>query len=192
MKLKKKKKLATELTEKELIVCHARIQNPTWAKARCYRVGYPFGKRESSYKLSSDFFKRDRVKKYINNFIKKMTHKVEVDVQYVLRNLMKIIEFNPQCMINPDGSPIALHDMDPEDAKIVQSMKLWMIDKQKENGEIESFPVVSEYKIPGIDKALDMLGKYLKMWSDKTDLNVVVEDRRFYIDFHDFNKKDEN
>ncbi len=190
---KTKKKAPRRLTPRELLVCHARIQNPTWDNSRCYRVGNTTCNRNSSYTMAHEFFKKPLIKKYIDNFRKRMIQKVEVDQQYVLKALMRIIEFNPQCLLDSEGIPLTLDELDPEDAKAIEAISEFETIYIHGPGDIK-IPkrVISKFRTGKYTTAVDLLGKYLNMWSDKSDLNVIVKDRKFVLEFHDYKRKNDD
>ena len=186
-KAKPKKKV---ISDKELIVVLAYIKNRTWSKARCYRLGFPDCERMSAYPLATKLFQRPHVKKYIDNFRAKMIREVELDVQFVLKNLMRIVGFNPQCLLDENKLPLSLKDLEPEDAKVFQSIKFDYITTKDSDGKENLTAVIDSYKIPNQTQALDLLGKYLKIWSDKSDFNIKVNDRKFEIEFYDHDRRE--
>lgn len=182
---KRKPQKPRKLFAYELAVCHARIKNPTWPNYRCYRAGYPNCNINSSYSLAHEFFKKPHISKYIDEFTEKMIREVEIDVQYILRSLMNIREFNPQCLVDDDGNPVPLEKLDPEDAKILESIKFDYLKYKDDEGKEKFKATISRFKTPSQTAALDLLGKYLKMWSDKAEL-ILPDDlpnRKFEITF---------
>ena len=100
-----------KLSEKEMIIIHARIKNPSWSKAKCYQQGYPKSNLNSAYSSSTQFFKKPHIVEFMETRRKEIEEKIDIDAQYVLKRLMRIIEFNPQCMVDKDGLPLPLHKL---------------------------------------------------------------------------------
>ena len=181
-----KQKKEKKLSPRELIICHARIQNPTWPKYRCYLQAYPKCKIKSAYTSSTILFDRPHVAKYIDEFKQKMIEKIEVDQQYVLKGLMRIVEFNPQCLLDKDGNPLPLHELDPEDAKVIESVSEFEFVKIREDGKPDKIiPYIKKYKTGNNVAAYELFGKYLKMWIEKKEIILPddLPDRIFNINF---------
>ena len=187
------KKKTKKPSPRELKICLARIKNPTWYKYRCYMVGYPKIKIESAYSASTVFFDKPHIVEYIDSFHKRMIEKVEVTEQYVLRGLMKIVEFDPSCMLDKDGFAKALHELDPEDRKVIEAVSEFQLVKVRDkDGNERVVPYIAKFKTGSKVPAFELLGKYLKMFTDKTEIDFPeIENRKFNLNFNNYNASDD-
>lgn len=183
-----------KLSEKEMIIIHARIKNPSWSKAKCYQQGYPKSNLNSAYSSSTQFFKKLHIVEFMETRRKEIEEKIDIDAQYVLKQLMKIIEFNPQCMVDKDGIPIPLHKLDPDDAKIIESIgRFKLVDIKDKTGEAIPTLIISKYNTGNKISALELIGKYLKMFTDRKSIEFdskSMPDRIFDINFVGPKEKD--
>jgi len=180
---KKKPPKKKKLTQVEMMICMAKLENPTWSKARCYRVGHPKCKKSSSYSSAVVFFNKKHIAEYMDKNLKKIEEKSRLSIEYVLLELQKRVEFNPQCFLDKDGNMLPLKDLDPEDAKLIESVGKFAYVKTVENGEAKVTPYIAKYKTGKALDALKMIGAYFGMWKDDdepppTDNPI---DRRFEV-----------
>lgn len=182
----KAKKKPPKMTEADFIICHAQLKNPGWSMARCYRVGHTRVKETTAWNKGHLFFKRPHIKKYMDDFRKKMINDTEITIEYVLSGIARTLDFNAQNLLDKNGQPKPLKDIDPEDVKVMEGIKLRYMETgtdSKGNPIYETF--IDKYKKSKHSTMYDLLGKYLKMWSDGANLNLNVKNRKFELVFTD-------
>ena len=120
-------------------------QNGTQA---AIRAGYsPKTAQEQSSRLLS----KDMISEKINDMLRKVEDKAIVDASYVLKGLKRVHE---RCL-KPE--PVMEFDRDSRD----------MIQKTDSSGNL-----VYEFDSAGANRSLELLGKHLKLFTDKTELSA--------------------
>jgi len=112
------------------------------------RAGYS---KRSSRQIAARLLTKDNVKASLANNFKKVEEKAIVDATYVLTGLKRVHE---RCL-KPE--PVMEFDRDSRD----------MVQKTDSSGNL-----VYEFDSAGANRSLELLGKHLKLFTDKTELSA--------------------
>ena len=95
---------------------------------------------------------------------KRLEIKTEITQERVLKEYAKLAFFDPRKLLNADGSPKPINELDDDTAAAIAGLD---IEEANENRG-----VVRKYKIADKKGALDSVARHLGMFNDKLNLNV--------------------
>jgi len=148
------------LTNKELIFCKTYLVDLN-ARNAVQEAGYsctaPSGNDRRS-DVASKLLKKPHIKAYIKRALESRMKKIDIDSDYVLRELKDIRELDVADIMEPDGTTIKnVHDWP----------KTWRINISALDateiiaGNIKS--IIKKLKIPDKLKTLELIGKHIKV-----------------------------
>lgn len=151
------------------------------------RAGY---KAKSAAQIACELMKKPAVKEAIDMAMAERAGRTGVNVDRVIRELARIAFVKPTDVINPDSATIKA-DAEDDDLAAVASVKV-----KEVTGDFDS--IEREVKLYDKNKALELLGKHLGMFSDKLQITgampvQIVDDipRTNAIGFQDQNGDNE-
>lgn len=137
------------------------------------RAGYS---THSAYAQGSKLLKHRKVSAYIDRRMAVLSKRTGVTQERIMRELARIAFIDPTELINM--SEAELHDdTSADDRAVIQSVKVKVI--PTEDGNITE----REIRLADKVKALELLGKRFKMWTDKveaevdTEITIVMDDQ---------------
>lgn len=151
-----KEKKADEFTDKQRLFCEEYLIDLNATQA-AIRAGYS---RETAYSIGSENLKKPEIRTRISEMMERRSEKLLIDQEFVIQNL---IEVSQRCM---QAKPVMVFDY----------VEKTMVHKGKEDGE-----AIYEFDSLGATKSLELLGKHLKMFTDKLqtdgkqDININVK-----------------
>lgn len=136
------------LPPKEHNFCHYLLADPAMDPANAFLKIKPELKQKSAYVAAMRILKKDEVREYIGKLLEERQKRLEMDEDWVLARLRDV---HDRCMQNTPvyGAGSAILD---------------------ENGEEtgEYAPIYYKFDAAGATKALELIGKHMKMFSDKS------------------------
>jgi|SRR5882724_6265468 len=139
--------------ERRFVAEYITDQNATQAAIRC---GYS---KKTADVQGPRLLGKVRVRAAVDALLAKITEKAEITAEDILRSLAKIAFLDFRKAFNDDGTLKSVRDMPPEVAEAISS-----IETDDAHGEIKKI------KFWDKTKALEMLGRHLEMFTDKTKL----------------------
>ncbi len=121
------------------------------AKQAAIRSGYS---PKSAETIGFRLLEKPHIRAAIDARLKKITDKIDLSSEYVLKNLMEVTE---RCM---QRAPVMVRS----GRHMVQKKE----ERLDENGELKTYEVW-EFDSAGATKALELLGKHLGMFKDKVE-----------------------
>lgn len=112
---------------------------------------------KSAYTTGPHDLKKPRVQKYYQKRIAEITAKSDDKIAFVLERLQEIASSNMLDYVNSDGSLKKL-DKKTVNGRLIQSVK------QTQYG--------TQITLQSAEKALELMGRYIGMWSDKLDVTT--------------------
>ncbi|MGA8530915.1 MAG: terminase small subunit [Acidobacteriaceae bacterium] len=101
----------------------------------------------------------------------RMAGKLEITAERVLGEIARLAFFDPRKLFNADGSPKRIGEFDDDTAAAVAGLEVY--EEFEGRGENrERVGTVKKIKIADKGANLERLGRHLKLFTDKTDLNV--------------------
>lgn len=144
--------------------CHFLVSDPQMNETEAYLKINPEIERKSACQQAGRYLAKPEVREYLGKLLEERQKRLQMDEDWVVGRLRDI---HDRCM-----------QAEPVYSQIIM--------KDTETGEaIEPEPIYYKFDAAGATKALELIGKHMKMFSDKTDAgttNVQVNIRLGYDD----------
>lgn len=137
-------------------------------QAEAYRRAYPKSKgwRDATvWKRSSELMRNGEVLGRVSELTRQAAASNEITVERVLRELARLAFFDIRKLVNRDGAPRPLHELDDDTAAALAGLEVCRVGNAV-LGEGE----VLKFKIADKNSALEKLAKYLQMFTAKVDV----------------------
>lgn len=92
---------------------------------------------------------------------------IEISATRVLQEIAKLAFFDPRKLLNSDGSPKPIQELDDETAMAVAGIDI----VTKGNDDL-GYADILKIKLADKSKNLELLGRHLKLFTDKVELDV--------------------
>lgn len=139
------------------------------SQAEAYRKAYPASakwKEESVWQRASKLAADVKVQSRVQELLQKAAAANEVTVERVIREIARIGFFDIRKLVNSDGTPKPLHELDDDTAAAIAGLEVARVGNDQVGvGEVLKF------KIADKNSALEKLGKHLKIFTDKMELS---------------------
>lgn len=154
------------LTPRQNAFCAEYLKDLNATKA-AIRAGYSAAAAEA---IGSRLLSYAKVRRVVDAAIERRAARVEVKVDDVLRELIAMANVDIRQAFRPDGSMLSLHEMPADVARMIQSVETSELFGYApgEEGKVQ-IGHVRKVKFWSKEKALELLGKHLKMYTDKVE-----------------------
>jgi len=115
---------------------------------------------------ASRLLRNVNIQEAIQKYMNKLTEEAEIEVVDVLDGLKRLAFLDIRKLYNDDGSAKKIHELDDDIALALAGIDVNEISTGDATIEI----IGKKYKLSDRTKALELLGKYLKMFTDKIDI----------------------
>lgn len=123
--------------------------------------------------------KKANIQAELERLTEKTLGKLEITREKVLQEIAKLAYFDPRKLFESDGSPKQLHELDDETAMAVAGFEF--IELFEGTGdEKHAYGLLKKYKLADKGQNLERLGRHLKLFTDKTE--VEIHDKRVVAD----------
>lgn len=147
-----------ELTEKQKIFVSEYVKD--FNGTRAYKAAYPDCNEESARRQGSRLLTNVDVQKAINEKANKHLDKIDIDAEYIIRNIVEITE---RCMKH---EPVM--EYDPKNREYIQKT----VELFDEDGDPAGKAGVYQFNARDGLKGLELLGKYKNIFKENLDVNV--------------------
>lgn len=155
------------LTEKEEWLCREFVSDAGENQTRAYMRVYPGCTYDSARTMAARMFADARISQRIDELRAERTKRLEITADRVLMELAKLAFYDPRGFFDGDGRIKPINEIDPDQAAVIGGIETM----HKVIGEeSDGITVLTKIKLPDKKGALELLGKNLKMWTDKTEL----------------------
>lgn len=156
--------MAKGLTKKqEIFVAHYLVDfNATKA---AISAGYSPKSAESQ---GAQLLQNPKVAEQISKKVEKKLTKLDISMERVLTELARIAYFDPRKLFNSDGSPKQINELDDDTAAAVAGLDFAEL-FDGTGDQKHAYGLMKKYKTVDKKGALELLGKYLKLWTDKVE-----------------------
>lgn len=127
------------------------------------RAGYS---KKTASEQAFDLLRKPQIAAAIEESRQKHIAKLDLSAERVLTELAGLAFFDVRKLVNPDGSPKSITDLDDETARAIQGIELQTV-KDGEN----DFALVRKYKIADKNAALEKLMKHLGLFEKDNNQN---------------------
>ncbi len=139
------------------------------SQAEAYRKAYPKSEKwkdETVWKRASELAANGEVLGRVQELLQKAAAANEVTVERVIREIARIGFFDIRKLVNSDGTPKPLHELDDDTAAAIAGLEVARV-----GNDLVGVGEVLKFKIADKNSALEKLGKHLKIFTDKMELS---------------------
>ena len=131
------------------------------------RAGYS---EKTAGVIGQENLNKPYIKEAIQEAMDKRANKVEITADRVLEEIARLAFFDPRKFFNPDGSPIPIQDLDDNTAMALAGMDV--MEEFEGSGSDRVFVgYTKKFKLTDKRASLELLGKHLKLFTDKTEIS---------------------
>lgn len=153
--------LFAALLAKQRAFCVAYLANGFNATAAAKEAGYSARTAESQ---GSRLLRNAKVAAYLASKTKKAFADREITAKRVLDEIAKLAFFDPRRLYNPYGSLLPVHELEPEVAAAIAG-----VDVRELFADGDRIGELKKVKFADKVKALELLGRYLKLFVDRVE-----------------------
>jgi phage terminase small subunit len=136
------------------------------ATSAAIKAGYS---EKSAMAQGSQQLMKPKVREEICKKTGKVFTKLEISAERVLEEIAKLAFFDPRKLFESDGSPKQLHELDDETAMAVAGFEF--VELFEGTGDQKhAYGLLKKYKLTDKRASLELLGKYLKLFTDRTEI----------------------
>lgn len=146
-----------ELTEKQKMFCKEYLIDLNATQA-AIRAGYS---ERSAKEIGCENLTKPNIQLYIQQLMDKRSNRLEITADKVLQEIAKLAFGNVKNLYDESGKLKKIEDIEEEVAATIQEVY---------HEEIGDAVVKRKYKTADKKASLELLGKYLKLFSDKIEL----------------------
>jgi len=155
--------VAKKLTPKQKAFCEEYIIDFNGTQS-AIRAGYS---KKTANEIASQNLTKLNIQEYTQELIAKRSERTEITADRVLAEIAKLAFFNMADVINADGNTKPLQDWSRDELAALQEITESKIES-KEDAVITTLKT----KISDKKASLELLGRHLKLFTDKVDLNA--------------------
>jgi phage terminase small subunit len=133
------------------------------------RAGYS---KNTAAQQGARLYKNVNIRKYIDKLLKKQSIRTGNKADKVLNEIAKLAYGNVQDFYDGKGNLKPIQDLKREQAACITEIKT--VEKFDKDGKLTTY---TTYKISDKGVNLERLGRNLKLFTDKIDLNLSLEDK---------------
>lgn len=159
------KKSAGDLSIKERIFVREYLKDENGTRS-VIAAGWAAG---SAAVTASKLLKKPKIRAAIAKVSARVMDDLDVSVAQIVAELKKVGFFDPRKLFESDGSPKQILDLDDNTASVIAGLEVNELFDG--NGEQKhAYGLVKKIKLADKLKALELLGRYRKMFTDKTEV----------------------
>ena len=154
-----------DFSEREIKFIHFYCSNSNHGENAAIDAGYA---PKNAKTQASRMLATPRIKAEIDRVMGKAMAKLEITVERVLNEVARLGFADIRKCFNVDGTLKPLHELDDDTAAALVGMEVIEIE---DNGSVRV--VAKKFKFADKKGSLELLGKHLKMWTDKIEVSDV-------------------
>ncbi len=116
------------------------------------RAGYS---KKTAGQIGDENLKKPEIRAAIDAGLAKLSGKIEITAERVLRERARLAFFDPRKLFDGDGRPIPIHLLDDDTAAVINGVDVLQV-----GGEENGIAVVKKYRLAGKDASLAALEKH--------------------------------
>ena len=156
------------LTEKEERMCREFLANGE-IQCRAFMRVYPGHSYDMARTESSKVFAKPHIKRRLRELRDERNKRLEITADKVLSELAKLAFFDPRDFFDADGRLKPIDELDPDHAAVIAGIETM----HKITGEDkDGVTVLTKIKLPDKGANLERLGRNLKLFTDKKELEL--------------------
>jgi hypothetical protein len=167
------KTAAKTITEKNRQVIDAYLKDPDKIKYNAYILFHPNAPKNQAIARFNELLNKPTVQAYMKEQLTKVSDRVLVSPEKILREWANRAFFNPTAMFNSEYKLLRPQEMSKEQQRLLIGVDIWKAyELEQSGGSFEQ--VLSElakrFKVAHQEKALENLTRINGMYQDKVDL----------------------
>jgi phage terminase small subunit len=163
MPTRKQAAVTGDFSVKEILFIHHFCSNGGNGQDAAIAAGYA---PKAAKCQASRMLANDRIKAEVDRVMGKAMAKLEITVERVLNEVARLGFADIRKCFNVDGTLKPLHELDDDTAAALVGMEVIEIE---DNGSVRV--VAKKFKFADKKGSLELLGKHLKMWTDKIEVS---------------------
>lgn len=132
------------------------------------RAGYS---PKTAYSQGHDLLKKPEIASAIQAGMDKRANKLEISAERVLQEIAKMAFVDARKFFNTDGSLKPATELDDDTAAALQGFDVEKLYQHFAKGAAQETGTVSKIKIADKTKSLELLGRHLKLFTDKVEVS---------------------
>lgn len=136
------------------------------ASAAYKRAGY-IAKGNAAEVNAARMLRNAQVQAEIQVAMNERAQRNDITADRVLKEIARLAFFDPRRLLNGDGTPKSIHELDDDTAAAVAG-----IDIVTKGNEDLGYADVMKIKLADKSKNLELLGRHLKLFTDKIEVDV--------------------
>jgi phage terminase small subunit len=157
------------LTEKEEHLCREFICDFAENQVRAYMHVYGTENYDSARTKSSQVFAKVNIKRRIAELRAERNKRLEVSADRVLSEIAKLAFYDPRCFFDSDGRLKPIDEIEPDHAAVIAGIEtMHKVIGDDKDGVV----VLTKIKLPDKGANLERLGRNLKLFTDKKELEL--------------------
>jgi len=137
-------------------------------KQSAIRAGYSEKTAESQ---ASSLLRNPKVRAAVQAGMDKRAKKLEISADRVLQEIAKMAFVDERKFFNDDGSIKNVTELDDDTAAALQGFEVEKLYQHFAKGAAQETGTVSKIKIADKTKSLELLGRHLKLFTDKVEVS---------------------
>jgi len=151
--------------KQRLFIKHYRLNHN--GKQAAIAAGYT---KRSAEVTASRLLRNAKVAAELGEQQKQLEEKLEVSVEWVVKRLMRRADFDVRKFYREDGSLRPIAELDEETAYALQGLEIEKLYEHFGKGQAAATGTLTKIKFADRDRALELLGRHLKMFTDKVEI----------------------
>lgn len=133
---------------------------------RAYLAAYPNVKKvHTAEQAGSRLLRNVKVATAIDKAIEKKEKQLEISADRVIKESARLAFFDPRKLFDENGNPKSIHELDDDTAACIGGIDI--VERSVGDKEDLEFETVKKIKIWDKNSAIDKLGKYFKLFTDR-------------------------
>lgn len=154
-----------KLNRREELFCREYLKDFCGAAA-CRRAGYNAKSSENYGRTAHRMLGKNKIRERLAKLTADRFKAVDIEVEKVLEEISKVAFINLKSFVDDDGNMLPPGQIKEEDFAAVSELT------ERVLGSGDNPIIERKYKLADKLKALEMLGRYLKLFTDKTEHSV--------------------
>mgnify|MGYP000977626377 CR=1 FL=1 len=157
-----------QLTDKEDRLCREFLANGE-IQVRAFMQVYRGYSYDNARTESSKVFAKPHIKSRIKELREERNKRLEITADKVLAELAKLSFYDPRDFFDSDGRLKPIDELDPDHAAVIAGIETM---HKTVGDEKDGLIVLTKIKLPDKGVNLERLGKNLKLFTDKTEVDI--------------------
>ncbi len=156
---------AIELTEREERFCREYVCDAALNATRAYRKAFPHVAYSTAKVNACKLLTQTNFSRRVKELVQDRFRRLDISIERVLAELAKMAFYDPRDFYDDDGRIKPLSELEPDQAAVIAGIETL----HKITGDdSDCMAIVTKIKLPDKRANLELLGRYLKLFSDST------------------------